>query len=275
MPADAASATDARPLRGKRIVITRARAQAAGLAQAIEQLGGEVVEFPTIEIRPVADLRALDDALNSLAGYDWLMFTSVNGVDMFFQRLARSGTDHRKLDHLRFAAIGPETASRLAAAGVRNCLVPGSYRAEGILEMLEPGEFRGKRVLIPRAAKAREVLPETLRAWGALVDVVEIYRAVLPDTDPGELAGALERRNIDMVTFTSSSTVENFVRLFSGRPLAEILNGTAVAAIGPITEKTIAKLGGVAHVTAGEFTISGLVRAMTVYFSEQRPQADP
>jgi uroporphyrinogen III methyltransferase/synthase len=180
-----------------------------------------------------------------------------------------------KLDALRFAAIGPETAKRLEAAGVKGCLVPESYRAEGILDMLDAEMLRGKRVLIPRAANARQILPETLRAWGADVDVIEIYRAVLPNTDTGNLARALERRELDMVTFTSSSTVENFVRLFDGRSLTAILGGTPVACIGPITEKTIVELGGVATVSAREFTIAGLVRALADYFGERQATKEP
>jgi uroporphyrinogen III methyltransferase/synthase len=268
MRANSAHVTSRRPLTGKRIVITRARAQSAVLAQSIEELGGRVVEFPTIEIQPAADLSALDEAIADLSRYDWLIFTSANGVDIFLERLA---PERRNLTTLRCAAIGPETARRLAAAGITECLVPESYRAEGILEMLEPEALRGKRVLIPRAANAREVLPETLRQWGAEVDVVETYRAVLADTDPAELTGFLERGEIDMVTFTSSSTAENFVRLFGGRSLSDILNGTPVACIGPITENTVAKLGTVAAVTAHEFTIAGLVRAMAAYFRQQRP----
>jgi uroporphyrinogen III methyltransferase/synthase len=268
MRANLAHATSPPSLAGKRIVITRARAQSGVLARSIEELGGRVVEFPTIEIRPAADLGPLDEALANLSRYDWLMFTSANGVEIFLERLA---PERRNLSTLRCAAIGPETARRLAAAGITECLVPASYRAEGILEMLKPEDLRGKRVLIPRAANARQVLPETLRQWGAVVDVIEIYRAVLADTDPVELTASLARGEIDMVTFTSSSTAENFVRLFGGRSLSDILNGTPVACIGPITENTVAKLGTVAAVTAHEFTIAGLVRAMAAYFRQQRP----
>jgi uroporphyrinogen III methyltransferase/synthase len=244
------------------------------LARAIEKRGGVVVEFPTIEIQPTQDFTSLDDAINNVARYDWLIFTSVNGVALFFDRFDGLKGNRNQLASRQFAAIGPETAKRLKSAGIKNCPVPSTYRAEGILEMLNPRAICGQRVLIPRAAAAREVLPETLRRWGAQVDVIELYRAVIPKIDTVKLQDALRRREIDMVTFTSSSTVANFARLLDGRPLAEILGETPIACIGPITATTIVELGGVAAVAAGEFTIAGLVRAIVDYFSRKRPGND-
>ncbi len=257
------------PLSGKRIVITRARAQAGSLAQKIEDLGGEVVEFPTIEIWPPANPTPLDEAIENLHRYELLIFTSVNGVERFFERVAGLQKNSKILASIQIAAIGPETARRLEAAGVARCLVPTSYRAEGILDVLEPEAIRGKRVLIPRAAKAREVLPETLRRWGAEVDVVEAYRTVNPKTDTGGLKEMLRGGAIDMITFTSSSTVANFVRLFEGRGLADILADVPIACIGPITKKTVEELGGVAKLVAREFTIQGLLRVMVDHFSQR------
>jgi uroporphyrinogen III methyltransferase / synthase len=259
------------PLSGKTIVITRARLQAGSLARAIEEAGGRVIEFPTIEIQPAADPAALDQAIKDLNVYDWLMFTSANGVEIFFERLAHIHGSVDQLAAIQCAAIGPETAKRLEAAGVRNCLVPATYRAEGILDMLRPEAMRGKRVLIPRAAQAREVLPETLRRWGAEVDVREAYRTAIPKTDTGKLSERLRRREIDMITFTSSSTVSNFARLFNGRQLAGILGETPIACIGPVTENTVEELGGSAAVSAREFTVAGLVSAMVEYFRCKSP----
>jgi uroporphyrinogen III methyltransferase/synthase len=256
------------PFAGKRIVVTRARSQARSLARSIEELGGAVIEFPTIEIQPAGDFSALDQAIKNIERYQWLMFTSVNGVKFFFERLDRLNVDKEKLASLRFAAIGPETARRLEEAGVKDCLVPRSYRAEGILEMLEPETMLERRVLIPRAAKARELLPETLRRWGARVDVVETYRTAIPNTDTGKLLNALRRREIDMVTFTSSSTVVNFAKLFGGQALTKILGEAPIACIGPVTEQTVMDLGGIVAVSAREFTIAGLIRAMVDYFRE-------
>jgi uroporphyrinogen III methyltransferase / synthase len=255
-----------RPLAGRRIVVTRARAQAGGLAGRIEALGGEVIEFPTIEIQPPASFAPLDAAIARIADYDWLIFTSVNGVDQFLARFNLSGQSLAEIQRKRVAAIGPPTAERLQGAGISSCLVPEQYQAEGVLDALKPEELRAKRVLIPRAAKAREILPETLRQWGAAVDVVEAYRTVIPTPDVARLSSLLQEGAVDMVTFTSSSTVANFVKLFRGEKLSTILRATAIGCIGPITEATVRELGGKADLVSAEFTIPGLVRAMVDFF---------
>ena len=253
------------PLAGKRIVLTRARAQANSLAQSLEALGGEVIAFPTIEIQPPESYGALDKALESIRGYDWLIFTSVNGVEQFFNRAKRLQKPI-DLKGIAVAAIGPETASRLEAEGVQCRLVPKQYQAEGIIELLTPEQMRGKRVLIPRAAKARDILPRTLRAWGAEVHVIEAYRTVIPRADVSGLMHSLRAGKVDMVTFTSSSTVTNFVTLLGGRSLMDALAGTTIACIGPITQQTVEELGGRAAVVATDFTIPGLVQAIVKYF---------
>jgi len=255
-----------RPLAGRRIVVTRARAQAGGLAGQIEELGGEVIEFPTIEIQPPESFASLDAAIARIAVYDWLIFTSVNGVEQFLARFNLSGKSLAEFQSKRVAAIGPPTAERLKGAGIGSCLVPEQYQAEGVLDALKPEELRGRRVLIPRAAKAREVLPETLRQWGAFVDVIEAYRTVIPTADVSRLRSLLQERKVDMVTFTSSSTVANFVRLFGGEKLSDILHGTAIGCIGPITEATVREFGANADLVSAEFTIPGLVRAMADFF---------
>jgi uroporphyrinogen III methyltransferase/synthase len=258
------------PLAGKRIVITRARSQASRLARSIEELGGEVIEFPTIDIQPPESYAALDDAITRIDSYDWLIFTSVNGVEQFLSRLQKSGKSLTELKDVNIAAIGPETATRLAAAGCQGCIVPKRYQAEGILETLNPAVMRGKRVLIARAAKARELLPETLRQWGATVDVIAAYRTVIPATDGSALENLLQAHGVDMITFTSSSTVANFVQLFPRQSLASLLDGVAVACIGPITRKTVEEMGGHTDVVSKEFTIPGLVRAIVDYFEWQK-----
>jgi uroporphyrinogen III methyltransferase / synthase len=255
-----------KPLAGRRIVITRARAQAEGLARRIEELGGEVIEFPTIEIRPPESFAALDAAVEKIADYDWVIFTSVNSVEPFLARLEQKGKTAMALAPLKVGAIGPETAKRLEEAQIRSCLVPERYQAEGILDAVDPAAMRGKRVLIPRAAEAREILPETLRRWGALVDVVVAYRTALPAAEPTPLAQLLSERKADVVTFTSSSTVRNFVRLFDHKNLGEIVAGSTIACIGPITAGTVAELGGRADIVAQEFTIPGMVRAIVEHF---------
>jgi len=262
--------TKEKPLAGRRIVVTRAREQAGGLAQRIEALGGDVVEFPTIEIQAPASFADLDRAVQQIDAYHWIIFTSVNSVEPFLERLRLAGKAVSDLGHAQVAAIGAETAKRLATAGIVVALIPSRYQAEGILESLDPAALAGKRVLIPRAAKARDILPATLREWGASVDVVEAYRTVAPAFDAAAMRRRLDQGNIDMITFTSSSTVSNFVRLCGGDSLGDLVGAAAIASIGPITAQTIEALGGRVAVLAREFTIDGLIAAMIGYFSGSR-----
>jgi len=256
-----------KPFAGRRILVTRARKQAGGLAQRIEALGGEAIEFPTIEIEEPASFAELDRALQQIAAYHWIMFTSVNSIEPFLERLKIAKKSLADLAKVQVAAIGSQTTRRLAAAGIAVAVVPNRFQAEGLLESLSGVELTDKRVLIPCAAKARDLLPETLRQWGAKVEVVEAYRTSVPAFDPREVRQRLERRDVDMVTFTSSSTVSNFVQLCGGNSLDSIVGGVAIASIGPITGETIAECGGAVTVLARESTIDGLVEAMIEYFS--------
>ena len=261
-----------KPLIGKRIVVTRARAQAESLARRIEELGGEVIEFPTIEIQPPESFAPFDAAIEKIASHDWLIFTSVNSIEPFLSRLQRKGKTVASLTALKIGAIGPETAKRLEESGLHPSLVPARYQAEGILDAVAPEAIRGKRVLIPRAAEAREILPDTLRRWGAFVDVVVAYRTRLPAIDVAPLAERLDRNEIHVITFTSSSTVRNFVRLFGDKNLDAIVADSAIACIGPITARTVEESGGHPDIVAEEFTIPGIVQAVVAYFAS-RPEA--
>ena len=254
------------PLAGKRIVITRARTQAKSLARSIEELGGEVSEFPTIEICPPDSFAELDAAIDKLESYDWVIFTSVNSVEPFLKRLKLKGKSVGALSAHRVGAIGAETAKQLERARIHASLVPERYQAEGILDALSPEEIHGKRVLIPRAAEARDILPATLRKWGAVVDVIVAYRTEVPCVDVRPLADLLIERKIDVITFTSSSTVRNFVRLFGGRNLGDIASGSMIACIGPITAATIEELGGRADIVADQFTAIDMLRAIVEHF---------
>lgn len=269
-----ANAADAvlpdRPFAGRRIVVTRARQQAGVLAQRIEALGGEVIEFPTIEIVPPESFAALDGAVRQIESYRWIIFTSVNSVNAFIGRLQLAGKAAADLANARVAAVGAQTAKWLADAGVAVATIPSSYRAEGILASLDPAELAGKRVLIPRAAKARDVLPDTLRGWGATVDVAEAYRTVAPTFDAAGVLRRFRRGDIDIVTFTSSSTVSNLVQLCGGGSLAAIVGTATIASIGPITAQTIEELGGQVTVMAQQFTIDGLIGAMIDYFNGKK-----
>ena len=253
-----------RPLFGRRVVVTRARAQAGELSTELERLGAEVYEFPTIEIAPPEDFGPLDDAIRELDSFDWLVYTSVNGVEAFVERLRHHGLDLRAVPRgARIAAIGPATAERLEEAGLRVDVLPGEYRAEALIEALDKGSISGKRVLIPRAKVAREILPEKLRAAGAEVVVPPAYESVPSSEGKEGLSLRLQSGEIDCVTFTASSTVENFVGVFGDEGAARLLCGTRVACIGPITADTARKRGLRVDAEADEYTIPGLVEAVT------------
>ncbi|MFN8544011.1 MAG: uroporphyrinogen-III C-methyltransferase [Candidatus Binatia bacterium] len=254
-----------RPLFGRRIVITRPRAQAGSLAQRLEDQGAETILFPTIAIAPPADAAALDRAVASAGGYDWIVFTSVNGVRAFLDRLAALGRDVRELAGVRLAAIGPETAAELERHLLRPAVVPATYVAEGLLAALAGEDLRDRRVLLPRAAGARAILPETLAARGARVDEVIAYRAVVPpEIDAGAMQAALAAGTIDAVTFTSSSTVRNFVQLVG----ADLLCGErpVVACIGPVTAATARAAGLRVAVEAPTHTAAVLAEALATHF---------
>lgn len=257
------------PLSGRRIVITRARSQAGVFARALEQLGGEVIEFPTIEISPPQSYEPLDQAIRQIDKYHWIIFTSVNGVAHFFARWRQIGRALGEIKGIKIAAIGPETAKSLESMGLRPDVVPREFRAEAVLQELVPDEMRGKRVLLPRAAQAREVLPDTLRGWGAEVDVVEAYRTVVAKRAAGRLEELLRQKKIDMITFTSSSTVANFAALFAKEDARRFLSGVAVACIGPITQRTAEELGVRVDVVSQDYTIPGLTKAIAEYFKGQ------
>jgi uroporphyrinogen III methyltransferase / synthase len=243
---------EARPLFGRSVVVTRAREQASELRHRLEELGAEVLELPAVAIEPV------DFALPSLDRYAWLVFTSANGVIAFFDRgLAPVGLDARALAGLRLAAIGPGTAAALAGRGVRADLVPERFVAESLLEAFPAPAADGEPVLIARAERARDVLPEGLSERGYEVDVLAVYRAVAADPDPAAVE-RVQRGEVDALTFTSSSTVANLCDLLSGVPEPQPL----VASIGPVTSKTAIDRGLRVDVEAAEHTIGGLVEAL-------------
>jgi len=209
----------------------------------------------------------LDEAIKRITSYDWLIFTSVNGVEQFLNRFEKLEKAIADLAGIEVGAIGPETAKKLTAAQVRLSLVPKQYQAEGILEELLSKNMFGKRVLIPRAAKARDILPETLRQRGARVDVVEAYQTVLPRADVAELCKLLRDGKIDVITFTSSSTATNFAAMLHDQDLPRLVSRVVIACIGPITRRTVEDLGMRAEIVSEEFTIPGLVSTIVDYFS--------
>jgi uroporphyrinogen III methyltransferase/synthase len=255
------------PLFGKRIVITRAREQAGALRQALEELGAETLEIPTIEIRDPESWEPLDQAIGRLETFQYLLLTSANGARNFLRRLAACGRDVRDLKGLTIGAIGPATAAEFARTGVKVDFIPGAYQAEGLLEVLSGQNLKGKAFLIPRARVARDLVPRVLTERGARVEVVTAYETFAPEIPAGELAAFLESPP-GAITFTSSSTATHFAGLLGDRAPGETLKGVAIASIGPITSATLQKLGLAVTVEARESTIPGLVRAITEYFQK-------
>jgi uroporphyrinogen-III synthase len=255
----------ARPLRGRRIVVTRAREQAGELIAALEALGAEVVAAPTICIVPLADLTALRTALTAPAAYDWIVFTSQNAVQVVCDRLPAWGLGPRDLARAAVAAIGPATAQALSRRGVEPALVPERFIAEAVVEALAARQdLLGKRVLLPRAREARDALPDGLRALGAAVDVIPVYETVRAPEDGSGLAAALRSGTIDAVTFTSSSSVHGFVEMV-GAPAATSGRFLAVV-IGPVTAATARELGLRETIAADEYTTGGVVKALVRHF---------
>ena len=249
----------AMPLQGRRVLVTRAQAQAHDLEARLRSLGAMPLAFPTIRITPPGDgYAALDAALRELATFDWVVFTSVNGVDHVWQRLAVLGLDDRAFTRLQLAAIGPATAAELAARDLQSVVVPKRFVAEALLEVIP--NPTGKRFLLPRAALARDALRTGLQHAGAEVVEVPAYDTILPEPS-SEILAALEA-GVDVLTFTASSTVRNFVAQL-GQARARVLADRAqVAVIGPVTAETARHLGLRVDVVASEYTIGGLVTAL-------------
>jgi len=253
------------PLFGKRIVVTRRREQAETLSGELTALGAEVVEVPTIEIRDPASWEPLDAAIRRLEEFDYLLVTSANGVRNFLARLQACGRDARDLKGLTIGAIGPATAGEFAKAGIKVDLLPREYRAEGLLEALSGRDVRGKAFLIPRAKVARDQIPRVLAERGARVEVVEAYETVVPEL-PREELDRLFTPPPDVITFTSSSTAQNFAKLVGEDRVAGVLRGIAIASIGPVTSETVRRLGLTVTIEASESTLRGLVRALQQHF---------
>lgn len=272
------------PLAGVRVVVGRASHQAGALSTELRRLGASVIEIPFIEIRKPQSFKPLDDALKNLSAYDWLVLTSVNGVEAMWERMKKfgltglvkkqSGVDQPgEATHIagavapvlpRIAAIGPATKKAIEQRGMKVDVMPKEYIAESVVRSLK-SKVRGKRVLLVRARIARDVIPRDLRRAGAHVDVIEAYETVAPKSSRARLQGALNdpKSRPHVITFTSSSTVKNFAELLGGRKAsARILEGIQMASIGPVTSATLRELGLPVDIEAREFTTLGLVEAI-------------
>jgi uroporphyrinogen III methyltransferase/synthase len=267
--ADQRPSRTAKPLLGKKILITRPWERASRFAALLREYGAEPVEVPTIQIIPPDSWEALDRALTAIHTYHWLIFTSVTGVQAFFGRFDAQQRTRADLQGLSICAIGPATADELQARGAQVAVMPSEYRAEAVVESLSAFPLQGTRVLIPRAAVARDVLPRALVARGAEVDVVEAYRTVLPSTGfAPDLWRLFEQESIDLVTFTSSSTVTNFVTLIGEADLPQLLRAAVIACIGPITAETARSYGLMPTIVPAEYTIPGLTQAIVAYYED-------
>jgi len=264
-----------RPLHGRRIVVTRARAQVSGFLERLRAMGADAVELPVIAIEPAAEQRDLDAALDRLVAVaataqpTWAVFTSANAVDLVGDAISRQGRDARDLHGVRVVAIGPETAAALQRHGVRADLVPTEYVAEAVADLMLAQGVDGAYVWLPRAATARDVLPDRLREAGAEVEVLALYRTVLPPDATQQLAALLDGGPpVDVVTFTSSSTVHHFLSALNGRPFP----ASAIAAcIGPVTARTAEAAGLPVRVVATEYTTAGLAAALAAHFTQPDP----
>lgn len=251
------------PLKGKTILITRAQRQANSLANLLEKRGARVVEIPFIEIFPPESWEELDASLRNILDYDWLILTSVNGVGAFFERVAHLQMLPDELQHLKIAAIGPATANAISDHGLVVDVVPDLYVAEEVVRALKHKVQPADRVLLVRAKVARDVIPSDLSAMGATVDVREAYRTVLPVSSKDKLLDLLKGTDRpDIITFTSSSTVDNLMKMAVGTDIPRHLAGIKFAAIGPVTAATLKSYGLPVHIEAEEYTMPGLVRAI-------------
>jgi uroporphyrinogen-III synthase len=254
-------------LEGWRVLVSRAREQAGSLSELLRAEGAEVLEIPFIEVRPPRSYKCMDDALRLITEYEWLILTSVNGVHALFERMEKLGIPKRRLLPLNIVAIGPATRAAIEKEGLPVAVMPKEYVAESVVQSLE-NKVRGSRVLLCRAKIARDVIPRELRRLGAFVDVVEAYETVIPAASRVKLRRVLRdmEKRPHAITFTSSSTVKNYVSLLGIRSgKSKLVQGVWNASIGPVTSETLREFELTVDVQANEFTIPGLIKAMTEY----------
>lgn len=260
---------DNRALSGKTVLVTRAADQAGEFSARLSKLGAAVLECPTIRITPPESWEELDAALESLSTYHWIVFTSVNAVDYFFGRLSAVGRDTRALGGAKVCAVGPKTAESLLRFGIVPDLVPADYKAEGVVAEFSRMVLKGKNILFPRADRARDVIPLRLIEMGASVDAPVAYCNLLPERLCPEAMFELEKRRVDCITFTSSSTVANLAQMLGSDRLTDMLKGVVIASIGPITSRTCRELGLKVDVEPAEYTLEALTESIVDHFSHQ------
>ncbi len=257
---------ESKPLFGKRIVVTRSRDQASVFAEMLIDRGATTVEFPTIDVVPPSNWDELDRAIKEVETYHWVIFTSANAVRFFMERLRFLGKDLRILKGVNICVVGSKTAESLESYGLRADLIPAEFKAEGVLAALGGVSVKGLKFLIPRAKVAREIIPGKLRELGADVTIATAYENIKPVADVERARKLFEEKKIAVVTFTSSSTVHNFVEILGQKEYKTLLYGVIVACIGPVTAKTAAEYGIETNIMPKEYTIPAFVDAMVEYF---------
>ena len=260
---------ESKPLFGKRVVVTRSRDQASVFAELLIDRGATPIEFPSIDVVPPASWAELDAALDGLSTYHWIIFTSANAITFFFDRLRERGMDIRSLHANRICVVGPKTAEALERFSLKADLVPSEFKAEGVLAALGGEQVKGQKFLIPRAKVARELIPDRLREKGAAVTVATAYENIRPATDVDRVRKLFEEKRVAAVTFTSSSTVNNFVEMLGQKEYIQLVNGVAVACIGPVTAKTAEEYGMKVDIMPKDYTIPALVEAMVEYYRKK------
>lgn len=263
---------DTQPLFGMGVVITRPERQADDLARLLTAQGASPIAFPTIAIEPPKDWHALDYAIDQLESYHWMIFTSANGVHFFFERLREKGRDVRDLKGIKICCIGPATARQIEARGIRVDMVPDEFIAEGILKSFAAMDLSGQKILIPRAAKARDILSDGLKKQGATIDVATTYETVNSGRKKEELAKRIDAGEVDVITFTSSSTVTNFVEIM-GADYA-LPSSIQIACIGPVTAATAKKAGFKIDIEHEEYTMEGLVQSLVHHVQSKSSRSD-
>lgn len=260
---------ESKPLFGKRVVVTRSRDQASVFAELLIDRGATTIEFPTIDVVPPSSWDELDRALSGIETYNWIIFTSANAIRFFMERLRALNKDLRLLKGVNICVVGPKTAEALESYGLKPDLIPSEFKAEGVLAALGGKKIKGQKFLIPRAKVAREVIPDKLREAGAEVTVATAYENVRPAGDVERVRKLFREKKISTVTFTSSSTVHNFVEILGQKEYKNLMEGVAVACIGPVTAKTAEEFGMKTDVMPKEYTIPALVDAIVEYFKKK------
>jgi uroporphyrinogen III methyltransferase/synthase len=260
---------ESKPLFGKRIIVTRSRDQASTFAEMLIDRGATTIEFPTIDVVPPASWDELDSAIDAVETYDWIIFTSANAVKFFMERLRGSGKDLRLLKGVNICTVGPKTAESLEQYGLRADMIPAEFKAEGVLAALGGVKVKGQRFLIPRAKVAREIIPEKLREQGAEVTIAVAYENVRPAADTDRIKKMFMESKVTAVTFTSSSTVHNFIEILGQKEYKALLTGITIACIGPVTAKTAEDFGMKTDIMPKEYTIPAFVDAIVEHYKKK------